>query len=418
MGIGDDIVAWAATGEGEGFAWLDGGQAERGFVAAWPDLEVIGDDLELLAGVEACWRTQPESLWIGWMTYDLGVDSALERPVRCLPLPGMVWRRYPGALEVQGDGWVEHGDPAACRRLVDALRRAPPLSGGEWPLGPLAAQLPAPVYRDRVRAAKAHIVAGETYQVNVSQPFAAAWRPETAQRSLAWRASRVFGCLRADAPAVMGALIDAGSAWFVSNSPETLLAVELGAGPHGEDKARSFPIKGTRPRGHSESDDRHRAEELQASAKDLAEHVMIVDLVRNDLGRVAVPGSVRAPAQPDLVTLPTVHHLVSEVSCTLRRDWTLLELVRVLFPGGSITGAPKRRTMAIIDTLEARPRGIYCGAIGVLTPSGLRLSIPIRTGVLDRAGLALQSGGGIVADSDPEAERLETLVKTKAFDRA
>ena len=127
-------------------------------------------------------------------------------------------------------------------------------------------------------------------------------------------------------------------------------------------------------------------------------------------------GLVPSAREPTLVSLPTVHHLVSEVACTLAPGWTLRELFAAMFPGGSITGAPKRRTIEIIDEIEHEPRGVYCGAIVLLEPSGLRMSIPIRTGVLDAEGLELRSGGGIVIDSDPEDERRETLAKARAFE--
>jgi anthranilate/para-aminobenzoate synthase component I len=143
---------------------------------------------------------------------------------------------------------------------------------------------------------------------------------------------------------------------------------------------------------------------------------MIVDLVRADLGRCAVAGSVRACSTPRVVSLPTVHHMVTDVECQLRPDWSLRSLIEAVFPGGSVTGAPKRRTMEIIETLEHGRREIYCGALVVLHPGGVDMSIPIRTGLLDKDGLWLRSGGGIVADSDPEGERLETITKTLAFD--
>ena len=115
------------------------------------------------------------------------------------------------------------------------------------------------------------------------------------------------------------------------------------------------------------------------------------------------------------MSLPTVHHMVTEVGCVLRPGWTLRTLAEALFPGGSITGAPKRRTVEIIDALEGAARGIYCGAIVLLEPVGMRWSIPIRTGLADAAGLHLRAGGGVVIDSDPEQERVETVVKTLAF---
>ncbi|HEY8376882.1 MAG TPA: chorismate-binding protein, partial [Nannocystis sp.] len=261
------------------------------------------------------------------------------------------------------------------------------------------------------------------YQINLTQPFVAPWRPEWAGRPLSERVAAVYARLRARTPASMGALIavDPGrpcGQWVISNSPETLLTIELGQGEDGGDLARSWPIKGTRPRGADPAADRAAAEELQRSTKDLAEHVMIVDLVRNDLGRLARPGSVRAPARPTLVSLPTVHHLVSEVRCTLRPGWTLAEVFAAMFPGGSVTGAPKRRTVEHIATLEQRERGIYCGAIVALLPEGLVASIPIRTGIADASGLWLQAGGAIVIDSDPEGERRECWDKVRAFDRA
>ncbi|MBC8072973.1 MAG: chorismate-binding protein, partial [Deltaproteobacteria bacterium] len=191
--------------------------------------------------------------------------------------------------------------------------------------------------------------------------------------------------------------------------------VRRGVGERGHDLAFSRPIKGTRPRCATPDADARARDELRASEKDRAEHLMIVDLVRNDLGRLAVPGSVVAPSVPTELALPTVHHLVSEVQATLRPGVGLRELVLALLPGGSVTGAPKRRTLEIIESLEHAPRGIYCGAMVLLEPTGLRMSIPIRTGVLDRAGLHLHAGGGIVIDSDPEAERIETWDKTRAF---
>jgi para-aminobenzoate synthetase component 1 len=284
-----------------------------------------------------------------------------------------------------------------------------------WPLGPLQPVIEAERYRERVRWILEHIAAGDTYQVNLSQRFVARWLDDRVP--LGARIAAVHRRLRAATPASMGALIAIDEhAAIVSNSPETLLDVRFGQGGAGLDLARSWPIKGTRARAREPEADAAAALELRDSIKDRAEHVMIVDLVRNDLGALAVPGSVRAPTEPTLVSLPTVHHLVSEVACTLAPRWTLRQLFAALFPGGSITGAPKLRTIELIDEIEAEPRGIYCGAIVLLESTGLRMSIPIRTGVLDARGLDLRSGGGIVFDSEPEAERLETLAKARAFE--
>ncbi|MDC0719317.1 chorismate-binding protein [Nannocystis bainbridge] len=414
------IAALAASEPGGALVWLDGGDG-RGFVALEPDIEIVADDLEGLAAVEALWRAEPEFPWFGWLTYEVGTAALLGRPPVAATLPGLVLRRYRAALEL-GERERIVGDPRAGAALMARLERGSWPSGQSWPLGPVEAQVAADDYRARVRQAQAFIAAGETYQINLTQPFVAEWLPEWAGRPLAARAAAVYAALQAATPASMGALLAVETGrpcgrWVISNSPETLLAIELGAGEDGGDLARSWPIKGTRPRGSDPERDRAAQEALKQSTKDLAEHVMIVDLVRSDLGRLARPGSVRAPARPELVTLPTVHHLVSEVRCTLRPDWSLAEVIAAVFPGGSVTGAPKRRTVEHIERLEQRVRGIYCGAIVALTPDGLRCSIPIRTGVADAAGLWLQSGGGIVIDSDPEAERRECWAKMRAFER-
>jgi anthranilate/para-aminobenzoate synthase component I len=258
------------------------------------------------------------------------------------------------------------------------------------------------------------IRAGDSYQVNLSQAFHAERRGEAGVDA---QAVALYRSLRARTPATMGALIQAGpQRWLISNSPETLFEITASSSLSGEVEISSWPIKGTRPRHADAAADERAAAELLASNKDLAEHIMIVDLVRNDLGRVAKVGSVHVEGPPALTSLPTVHHLVSRVGATLPKDWSLASLFTALFPGGSITGAPKRRTCEIIEELEGEARGIYCGAIFVLQPNGAHVSIPIRTGELSPEGFEIRSGGGIVVDSQPEDERLETLAKARAFD--
>lgn len=396
MGLAERVLARFAEGRAQGICWLDGGGTTRSVVGWQPEAEIRGEDLGLLDEVEARFRAAPERPWIGWVGYDLGAAALLGRPVRATAIPQLVLRQY-ASVETE----------SAERAAIDP-------GPHPWPLGALQPVIEPEAYRERVRRILEHIAAGDTYQVNLSQRFVARWLPS--ELTLGARIAAVHRRLRAATPASMGALIaiDEHTA-IVSNSPETLLDVEfeqLG----GLALARSWPIKGTRPRSPDPQLDAAAAAELQASLKDRAEHVMIVDLVRNDLGRLAQPGSVRAPVEPSLVSLPTVHHLVSEVACTLEPGWTLRELFAALFPGGSITGAPKRRTIELIDEIEDEPRGIYCGAIVLLESTGLRMSIPIRTGVLDPGGLELRSGGGIVIDSEPEAERLETLAKARAFE--
>ncbi len=393
------LLSAFAAGELPELAWLDGGPNSASALGRRPLRTVRGDSLAALDEVEAAWRAEPSRGWIGWVSYELGAATVLGRPLRSTAVPHLCLRQF------QLERWD---------------RAKPEGSGGAaspWPLEPLAARTDPERYRGRVRAALAHIRAGDTYQVNLSQRLRAGWTEAALALPLSRRIADVYAHLRRATPAAMGALIAVGpQRALVSNSPETLVDVRLGAAPAGGDLARSWPIKGTRPRHREPAADQAAAAALCASEKDQAEHVMIVDLVRADLGELARAGTVRAPRTPTLVSLPTVHHLVSEVSCVLRPGWSLRGLFAALYPGGSITGAPKRRTMQIIDVLEDEARGIYCGAIVLLDATGLRVSIPIRTGVLDEVGLELRSGGGVVYDSDPEAERLETLVKARAFD--
>jgi para-aminobenzoate synthetase component 1 len=196
----------------------------------------------------------------------------------------------------------------------------------------------------------------------------------------------------------------------LGNSPERF----LGLAPDGT--VKTCPIKGTRPRGRDPAADAAARAALLASPKDRAEHVMIVDLERNDLGRVAVPGSVVVEGLSRIVELPTVFHLATTVRARLRSGVGLAALLRATFPGGSVTGAPKRRAMEIIDELEPVARGIYTGATGWLGAAGdLDLGLAIRTAVIQGGQFTLFVGGGIVADSDPSEELVETEVKARAF---
>ena len=184
-------------------------------------------------------------------------------------------------------------------------------------------------------------------------------------------------------------------------------------------EVETWPIKGTRPRGATPAEDRHRILELVASPKDRAENVMIVDLLRNDLGRVCEYGTVRVPRVCEVETFQYVHHLVSEVRGRLAPGKTPLDLLRACFPGGSVTGAPKVRAMEIIAELEPTARGPYCGSLGYIGFDGsMDTNILIRTFTAGRGWLQFPVGGGIVADSEPEREYEETLDKAKGLLRA
>lgn len=241
------------------------------------------------------------------------------------------------------------------------------------------------------------IAAGDIYQVNLTQVFEA----EVG-------AGQLFGLyevLRECSPAPLAAYLALGGKEILSSSPETFLRLS-GRG------IETRPIKGTRPRFADPDEDRRSAYELQTSPKEIAELVMITDLLRNDLGQVCEFGSVQVDEMLQLETLGQVHHLVSTVSGRLCGGIDHLDALAACFPGGSITGAPKKRAMEIIAELEPLPRGVYCGAIGYLGYHGeSQFSIAIRTLVREGERLSYHVGAGIVADSDPEREYEETLHK-------
>lgn len=257
-------------------------------------------------------------------------------------------------------------------------------------------------YLKAVQRVKDYIAAGDIYQANLSQRFKMTFRGDP---------FILFLHLRQRSPAPFAAFINGMNFHIVSTSPERFLHFN----PHMR-IVHTRPIKGTRPRGATPEADAALADELINSIKDNAEHVMIVDLERNDLGRVAEIGSVWVPELAVLEPFPTVFHLTSTVEATLRRDCDIVDLLKATFPGGSITGAPKIRAMQIIEEIETVRRGVYTGALGYISfTSMMDLSIVIRTIVLQDGIACFHAGGGIVADSDPEAEYEETLVKARAL---
>lgn len=252
-------------------------------------------------------------------------------------------------------------------------------------------------FLDGVVRIKEWIAAGDIYQVNLSQSFEA---PVTGGSLFG-----LYETLRAASPAPMAAWLSLCGREVLCSSPESFLKI---TGKHIETR----PIKGTRPRFSDPSEDRRSAYELQTSSKEIAELVMITDLLRNDIGQVCEFGSVGVAEMLRLESLAQVHHLVSTVTGTLRPETDAIEALAACFPGGSITGAPKLRAMEIIRELEKQARGIYCGAIGRLGFNGSAdFNIAIRTLVRKDDRLIYQVGAGIVADSDPQQEYEETLHK-------
>ena len=256
-------------------------------------------------------------------------------------------------------------------------------------------------YLVAVERVREYIFAGDIFQANLSQRF------EAPLRESPWA---FYSRLRRRNPAPFAAFLETRDASVVSASPERFLHVDRSG------FVETRPVKGTRPRGVGPEHDAALGQALAESAKDRAENLMIVDLMRNDLSRVCAPGTVRVSELFSLERYATVHHLVSTVVGHLEPGYDALHLLRAAFPGGSITGAPKLRAMEIIAELEASQRGVYCGSIGYFSVTGdLDTSIAIRTAVVRDGRVYFSAGGGIVADSDPEQEYRETLDKARAL---
>ncbi|MFM8820627.1 MAG: anthranilate synthase component I family protein [Phenylobacterium sp.] len=299
---------------------------------------------------------------------------------------------------------AEEGRRQALVNLLDAPSPEPPAVGS----GEVTDLEPRAAFGRKVEDVKARIASGEFYQANISRQFEGALGHGDHPFDL-------FRRLAGDSPAAFAAYVRLPGCAIVSNSPERL--VQVRTSEQGR-VARTSPIKGTAPRGPTPEADRRNACALLASAKDRAENLMIVDLMRNDLATACRPGTVRTPALFELSTLPNVHHLVSHVEGELEADRTALDLLEACFPAGSITGAPKRRAMAAIREIEGAPRGADYGSIFWAGSDGdLDSSVLIRTATCretpDGWTAAFRVGCGITSDSDPEAETLETEAKAQ-----
>ena len=258
-------------------------------------------------------------------------------------------------------------------------------------------------YLQAVNKAKDYIRKGDIYQVNLSQRFFAQSRigPD-----------ELYASLRRESPGGFSAYLDCGDFQILSSSPERFLCFD-------GKKVYTRPMKGTRPRGQDRQSDKRNKENLLQSSKDKAELLMIADLMRNDLGRVCEYGSVKVKALRNLEAYSTVYQTTATVEGVLHKDRDRIDLLKACFPGGSITGCPKIRSMRIIDELEPTRRGIYTGALGYLGfNGGMDLNILIRTILKKGDKIYFQAGGGIVADSQAESEYQETLVKAKGMFKA
>jgi para-aminobenzoate synthetase component 1 len=419
------------------------GEPRRWSLVAFDPLAALGPP-ESVAGVRALSRSLEVAGgddvpgpfcggFIGALSYDLGVAGERAPAVSTDPWHspltiGGVYvdfvvrdERADRAWLVLGEGALDGRAPLATRReeLTALLREPFPAPTRPAPLGPLVRHTSAAEHRRRVDVLREHIAAGDLYQANLAHRFTRAMSGDPAD---------LYARLRARNPAPYMAYF----AWderlasrasrfprgaILSASPELLLEMEAGV-------ARTRPIKGTTPRSSDPASDRANAERLLASAKDNAELAMIVDLERNDLGRCARPGGVRVEGFPSLLTLASVHHLVADVVAEIARDRDSIDVLAALFPGGSITGAPKLAAMDAIARLEGEGRGFFTGSLGFVDARGRALwNILIRTLVWRPVGSAggsagevsFHAGGGVTWSSDASAEERETLDKAAAL---
>ena len=278
------------------------------------------------------------------------------------------------------------------KKRIEAVAPSP---APHSPMEPIS-NLTKEEYISKVEAAKRYIADGDIYQINIAQEFEIPWPGDP---------FALFKAVIEKSPAPFSSFLDLGVFQIISNSPERLLKIEGRS-------IRTEPIKGTRRRGASKAEDLSLMDELKKSPKERAEHVMIVDLERNDLGMICETGSVKVEEFERVLTLPALHHMVSVVTGRIKDGLSGPQCLKAIFPGGSITGAPKIRAMEIIDELEPTPRGLYTGALGWMDFSGdLDISMAIRTAVYKDETVHLSVGSGIVIDSVPEEEYDETILK-------
>lgn len=363
--------------------------------------------------------------WVGWFGYELGryIERLPQTTTDDLAMPLIrlcfydrqlaydhqcqtVWLM---ALQLPDDREPPEAKMAALEHLLDESRRIrscrpQQVDVEDIDLSKARANMAKPEYLRAVRRIKRYIRDGDVYQVNFSQRF---------DRPFTGRAIDLFHWQNCHNPSPYAAYIDAGPFQIVSASPEMFVTIRDGL-------IETKPIKGTRPcRANGEPDDefnRRNLQDLLTNEKEQAELNMIIDLERNDIAKICRPGTRRVVQPRTIETYPTVFHAVATVGGQLRRDVGLADVLKAVFPGGSITGAPKIRAMEIIDELEPTARGLYTGSIGFLGLDGtVGLNIAIRTVIIAGHKAFVQTGGGIVADSDPEAEWEETITKARAL---
>lgn len=378
--------------------------------------ESEGDPIEALrALVSACGPGLPVATFaggaVGYFAYDTVRHLAplVDRPDGDDPDARFVFPEEIIAVDHRDEvvHLIHYGEDASERLalIAEALRETPeheapidPPGPAEEGIAPLEPAIAPERFREMVTRARDHIHRGDALQIVLSQRF------DFAREAAPFD---YYRAVRRTNPSPYMYFLDFGSTHVVGSSPEVLVRLK-------GRRAVIRPLAGTRPRGASPAEDEAIAEELLSDPKERAEHLMLIDLARNDLGRVSRPGTVQLEDSFFIERFSRVMHLTSQASGRLRPDRDAFDLFRASFPAGTVSGAPKVRAMQIIDELEPTPRGIYAGAIGYLSFQGdMDLCIAIRTLVLHPSGGQLQVGAGVVADSDPELEYRETLAKAR-----
>jgi anthranilate synthase component I len=362
-----------------------------------------GEDIPVLAGG-----------WALYLGYEIGaeIEPALALPPAPLPWQAFALRTRAALVHELATGRVyaiADGATEALARLTDDARAVASTDDGTESLEIVTVrEEPAEAYLARVRRAKEYVAAGDVYQANLSRPWDVELAAAPGQTEAALAAA-LYRRLCAANPAPFAALAQWRGVTILSSSPERLVRVS-------GRRVDTRPIAGTHPRSRRPDEESREMRALAAHPKERAEHIMLIDLERNDLGRVCEAGSVRVDELMTIESYAHVHHIVSNVTGLLRSDVTPIGALRAVFPGGTITGCPKFRCMQIIAELEGAGRGAYTGSLGYLTTDGrLDLNILIRTMTLQGRHLSFRAGAGIVADSDPQRELEETRAKARGL---
>ncbi len=366
--------------------------------------EVPGTSFDALAPHLSTSKGAYENAWFGWFGYGLkdGLEKLPPDAPGYLALPALWMARFENIFR------FDHTkrELTCWAKKTPALPPAREKTAADIQVGGIESNMSREVYLAHVARIVEAIRAGDLYQANLTRKFHGMFKTEPDSFAL-------FEKLVQVSPAPYSAYIRTPGCTVLSSSPERFLKMDAGG------KVTTRPIKGSAPRGKDAAEDAQLREALHASSKDRAENLMIVDLMRNDLARACVPGSVRAENLFEVTAHANVHHLSSTVSGQRAANASPLSLVAACFPPGSMTGAPKIRAVSLCTEIERMERGIYSGALGWLGGDGsLDLSVVIRTLVMQAKQFEFQVGGGIVADSTPEGEWRETLVKATGLARA